>query len=124
MFSVLATLAFLIAGCQKQQSVAPPVTFPVSGKVMIGSRPAPAGTLVQFEPKNRNLRAQGVVGVEGNFSLFVISHSERFEGATAGIHRAMVVLPLTQDRKGGERITVDGIYVVEPRPTEFVLRIK
>jgi len=112
-----------LSGCEKPRSFSPPVTYPAAGILIIPGEKVIEGTLVRFISEAPELRTQGVVDADGNFSLFVISHSERFEGATAGPHRVAVVFPLNADRSAGREFLLDEEFVVEPRPNKFTITL-
>ena len=62
-----------------------PKTYPVTGKVVVTQGQfSAADCMIQFEPENPELMAQGIVAKDGTFSLNTIFHEDRLPGATEG----------------------------------------
>ena len=111
-----------IAGCGRAK-FPPPVTFPVHGRLVVADGHPPLRTVVEFNPTEADLRAQGITDEAGKFSLFLISHSERYEGALEGPHQVKVIFPLGADRKAAGDVTLKETFVVESRENEFTINL-
>ena len=112
------------AGCGVKSSTPPPKTYPVTGKVVVPGGQPPAGARIQFEPKDAGLMASGTIEADGSFSLTLLFEGQKLPGATEGPHRVTVITPLNADRTGGEQISVEGTYTVEPKDNDFTITLE
>jgi len=118
-----AFCALALSGCSGKPERPAPPTFPVSGVVKAAKGPLPVGGCVEFKPyENENeLTATGVIKADGKFSLSIPYVDRVIPGATAGPHRAYIVMPLGANREGGGYVPIEEEFVVEPRRNEFTI---
>lgn len=67
-FAVVVTLFPLLAGCGAGKGTNPPRAS-VTGKILIGKEPAPAGVITFVPAAAGQLQAQGIVGEDGTFAI-------------------------------------------------------
>jgi hypothetical protein len=110
-----------LSGCRQKVVYQPPKTYPVSGKVIVSPRKAPAGSLITFAPKDTSLTAQGRIEQDGSFTLQTLFHKQMLPGAVEGPHR-VIVLPLINNGPG-PAINAKKTYTVEPKENQFTIQL-
>ena len=124
---VLAVVSLVVlmavVGCHRKPTYTPPDTYPVSGKVVAVVRELPVNGTVRFIPDDPNHISQGMIQQDGTFELKVLFHEEWVPGAKAGPHKVEILVPIGAGRQGGQTITLDEVYTVEPKENNFTITL-
>jgi hypothetical protein len=120
---IMPTLLVVIAlmGCRQKVKYQPPKTYSVTGKVIAPPGKAPAGSVIQFVPKDVKLTAHGAIEEDGSFALKTLFHEHLLPGAIEGVHR-VIVLPVVNNGPG-KSITIKQSYTVEPKDNNFSIKL-
>lgn len=109
-------------GCSGN-SIDPPNTFPVTGKVVNAQQQPLSGGAIYFRSTDGpGLEAISEIGPDGGFSLYTMFDGQRLEGAVAGSHQVSVV-PASESGNMPGAIVLSEPRSVEPQPNEIVIEL-
>ncbi|MBN9119563.1 MAG: hypothetical protein J0I06_10465 [Planctomycetes bacterium] len=114
-WAVVAALAAV--GCGGGTGAGPP-TYPVSGEVFRGGKPAAGGTVQFVHQTEPDVRAVGEIGPDGKFSLFTMAGAEKRTGAVAGEYKAVLVFTANDPPFHPKTV-----FRVEPRENAFKIEL-
>jgi hypothetical protein len=102
-----------------------PPTFPAKGVLALESGASPENATIEFIPKNgsKSLSGRGSADAAGNFELTTPYPDRQLPGLAEGTYRAVVMMPLRQDRTGGERYELKQEFVVGPSENSFTITV-
>lgn len=123
--TLLAAIGLATAiGCNAKTERPAPPTYAVSGEVLAKDGRSLVGGCVEFKKEGEEeLTATGVIDADGKFSLSIPYVDRVIPGATEGVHRAFVVMPLGANRKGGGYVPIVGEFKILPSQNHFTIEL-
>jgi hypothetical protein len=119
-----ALLVWGASGCHRRVVRPIPKTYPATGKVVVTQGQfSAADCMIQFEPENPELMAQGIVAKDGTFSLNTVFHEDRLPGATEGPHAVRIIPPLTRGGANTIPVVTPASLKVEPKENVFTVKV-
>lgn len=111
-----------LTGCTKTPlGPPPPVTFPVTGKVVAKPGQQIAGGVIEFSPASGAARAaSGELQADGTFTLSTFAEGKRVPGAMEGTYQVTVIPPIPPDQKV-EITTLPEPHTVKPGENNFMI---
>lgn len=123
--SMLLAAVIFTAGCYRKPTYTPPETYPVTGKLVAPAGKIPANSLLKLIPKEGAHNAEGTIQEDGSFTLRTLFHEEWLDGAVAGEYvRAEILVPIGLGPLGGQIVTHNEKFVVEPKDNNFTVTLK
>lgn len=120
---VLALCLMTTCACSKSERPAP-LTFPVTGEVVVTRSRLPVGGFVEFKPsQNEEFTAMGLIEEQGKFSLKIPFVDRSLPGATEGPHKVRVLLPPFGEGWHGGDVAVEGTFTVKPSENHFTIKL-
>jgi hypothetical protein len=101
-----------------------PVTYPVTGTVLMLRGTPYSGGAVQFHPeRDEDLTVLGDIDKDGTFRLRTIKGRQRVDGAPEGAYRVTIRPAMGSDQKAPfAEFTVDKVYQIEPTDNNLEIR--
>jgi hypothetical protein len=113
------------AGCYRKPTYTPPETYPVVGKLVAPAGRIPAGSLLKLIPKEGSYIAEGTIDEDGSFTLKTLFHEEWLAGGVPGEYvRAEVLIPIGLGPLGGQTVTHNKKFVIEPKENNITVTLK
>jgi len=106
--SMLLAAVIFTAGCYRKPTYTPPEIYPVTGKLVAPAGKIPAGSLLKLIPKEGAHNAEGTIQEDGSFKLRTLFHEEWLE-----------LGPL-----GGQTVTHNEKFIIEPKENNFTITLK
>lgn len=122
MTTLVLLFVFSLPGCGGKPAPPIPKTYPVSGKVVASHNQIPTGSMIQFQPQDAALTAQGQIEADGSFKLGVFFHGNVLGGATEGSHHVTIIPPMTVERTG-RPIILEETYTIEPKENHLTIKV-